>query len=144
MEYSQIIMSYIESAGVTSYKLSKATGISESTFSKWNSEPTSNISVLKVKKIADFFNVTVDYLLTGNSDSDLSPLENELIDIYRRFFGVKQLREEHRTQIGADIEMLKVFHDLNGVGQAAAIEAVKGLTNSEALVSEEVAQQIHA
>jgi transcriptional regulator with XRE-family HTH domain len=89
MEYSQIIASYIESTGVSAYKLSKATGISESTFSKWKSNPTSNISLSNIKKIAEYFNVSTDYLL-GNEPKNrlpaeaksLSDIENEILEIY--------------------------------------------------------------
>jgi transcriptional regulator with XRE-family HTH domain len=103
-------------------------------------------SIDKIAALAEYFGVTVDYLLTGkdNNTDNESPLEKELIGVYRHFFGVKQMGEEHRAQVLADIEMLKVFHNLNGIGQAAAIETTKGLTNMEELISEEAAQQIHA
>ena len=48
--------------GVTDYEVSKQTGISSSTFSDWKSG-RSNPKIEKLKKIADYFGVTVDYFL---------------------------------------------------------------------------------
>lgn len=50
--------------GVTPYKVSKATGIATSTLSDWKngiSTPKQD----KLKKIADYFKVSLDYILTG-------------------------------------------------------------------------------
>lgn len=52
------------SRGVTPYKVSKETKIASSTFSDWKngkSKPKSE----KLQKIADFFGVSVDYLING-------------------------------------------------------------------------------
>ena len=54
--------------GVTVYQVSKATGISQSTFSTWKKR-RNIISGELAKKIADHFGVTVDYLMTGISTS---------------------------------------------------------------------------
>ena len=48
--------------------VSKATGISKSTFSDWKSG-RSNPKNEKLKKIADYFGVTIKYLMTGKEDS---------------------------------------------------------------------------
>lgn len=49
---------------VTPYKIWKETGISRSTFSDWkNGKSTPKQD--KLAKIADYFGVTVDYLMTG-------------------------------------------------------------------------------
>lgn len=52
---------------VTTYQVSKATGIAQSTFSSWKSR-RNLLSGEKAKKIADFFGVTVDYLMTGTEE----------------------------------------------------------------------------
>jgi transcriptional regulator with XRE-family HTH domain len=62
---------------VTPYVVSKATKIPASTFTDWkNGRSTPKIE--KLQKIADFFDVSVDYLLTGKEDSvsDLFPHED--------------------------------------------------------------------
>lgn len=58
--------------GVTAYKVSKDTGITQSTLSDWKrgrSTPKSE----NMKKIADYFGVTVDYLMTGNNEEKFEP-----------------------------------------------------------------------
>mgnify|MGYP002797332481 FL=1 len=54
--------------GVRDADVSKATGISKSTFSDWKSG-RSNPKNEKLKKIADYFGVTIKYLMTGKEDS---------------------------------------------------------------------------
>lgn len=48
--------------GVTDYKVSKETGISKSSFSEWKSG-RSKPKVEKLKKIADYFGVAIEYFL---------------------------------------------------------------------------------
>ena len=50
--------------GVTPYKVGKETKIATSTLSDWKSGK-SNPKQDKLAKIADYFNVSVDYLVTG-------------------------------------------------------------------------------
>lgn len=54
--------------GVRDADVSKATGISKSTFSDWKSG-RSNPKNENLKKIADYFGVTIKYLMTGKEDS---------------------------------------------------------------------------
>lgn len=60
----EIFVELLEKYGTTAYKVSKATGIGGSTFTDWKngrSVPKAD----KMKKIADFFGVSVEYLMTG-------------------------------------------------------------------------------
>ena len=56
-----------DSRGVKDSDVVKATGITKSTFSDWKSG-RSNPKQDKLQKIADYFGVTVDYLLTGKNE----------------------------------------------------------------------------
>lgn len=67
MEHSQIILDIIKQRNISAYKLAKETGISESLFSKWKKNPTSEISSSNLVKIADYLGCSVDYLL-GRAD----------------------------------------------------------------------------
>lgn len=61
--------------GVTAYKVSKETGIATSTLSDWkNGRSTPKQD--KLQKIADYFNVSLDYLV-GNSEFKTTQKENE-------------------------------------------------------------------
>lgn len=60
----EIFLKLLEQKGVTAYKVGKETGIAASTFSDWKSG-RSVPKQEKLQKIANYFGVTVDYLMTG-------------------------------------------------------------------------------
>jgi len=66
MQYAQIILDFINSKKVSFYKLAQNTGISESTFSKWKSNPDMDVSLTTIKKIADYFSVSIDSLIKSD------------------------------------------------------------------------------
>ena len=66
MEY-RIFEDLLQMNGLTVYKVSKATGIAQSTFSDWKSG-RSTPKADKLKKIAEFFGVSVSYLLEGDDE----------------------------------------------------------------------------
>lgn len=51
--------------GVTMYAVSRATGIAPSTFTDWHKGKTKMPKYDKLRKIAEYFDVPVEYLLTG-------------------------------------------------------------------------------
>lgn len=67
-----------EAKGVKDSDVVKATGITKSTFSDWKSG-RSKPKNEKLQKIADYFGVTVDYLMTGET-----PEEKKDIALTRR------------------------------------------------------------
>lgn len=58
----------IDNKRVTSYYLSKATGVSQATISRLKSDVTAKPSISTNKKIADYFNVNEEWLLTGEGE----------------------------------------------------------------------------
>lgn len=65
----EIFVELLHKYGVTPYKISKETGISQTTLSNWKSG-RSLPKVESMQKIADFFGVSLEYLLTGK-EADL-------------------------------------------------------------------------
>ena len=66
--FEQLLQKY----GVSAYKVSKATGVTQSTLSDWKrgrSTPKSE----NMKKLADYFGVSIDYLMTGKEESQKEP-----------------------------------------------------------------------
>lgn len=61
--FSELLQKY----GVTPYKVSKETGVSQSTLSDWK-RGVSTPKPDKLQKIADYFGVPLTYLLTGNME----------------------------------------------------------------------------
>lgn len=55
--------------GVTTYQVAKATGISTASFTGWK-QGKWNFKTDKLQKIADYFGVSLDYLMTGKEDSE--------------------------------------------------------------------------
>lgn len=59
------IFKLMDSKGVTAYKLSKSTGISESVISRWKSGEQSP-SISSLVKVANFFDCGLSELMKGN------------------------------------------------------------------------------
>ena len=63
----EIFAQLLDKYNVTPYKVSKDTGVAQTTLSDWKrgrSTPKSDT----MKKIADYFGVSVDYLMTGSDE----------------------------------------------------------------------------
>lgn len=60
----EIFLKLLNEKGVTAYKVGKATGIAGSTFTDWKSG-RSVPKQEKLQKIADYFGVSLEYLMTG-------------------------------------------------------------------------------
>ena len=71
----EIFNNLLQKNGVTPYKVSKETGVSQSTLSDWKrgiSTPKSD----KLQKIADYFGVSLAYLM-GNEKEELSAIDQK-------------------------------------------------------------------
>lgn len=63
--FEQLLQKY----GISTYKISKDTGIAQSVFSSWKrgiSTPKQD----KLQTIADYFGVTIEYLMTGKEEPE--------------------------------------------------------------------------
>ncbi len=72
----EIFEQLLQLKGVSAYRVAKETGISQASLSDWKSGKVKQPSADKLQKIADYFGVTVDYLL-GN-DPTTTPKDIEL------------------------------------------------------------------
>lgn len=71
--FSELLQKY----GVTPYKVSKETGVSQSTLSDWK-RGISTPKPDKLQKIADYFGVSLSYLLSGEETSTPKEKTSEL------------------------------------------------------------------
>lgn len=99
--------------GLKDSDVARATGITKSTFSDWKngrSKPKDE----KLLKIADFFNVTLDYLRTGEDSSlqDIYYLNNETAQVAQEIFENKELRALFDVQKDMSAEDLKTLHQM--------------------------------
>jgi len=77
---------------VTAYKVGKATGIASSTFTDWKNGKSSPKGE-KLQKIADYFGVTVDYLMGIERDENIQYyLNDETKEIAQEIFDNKDLK----------------------------------------------------
>lgn len=73
----EVFEQLLQKRGVTSYKVAKEAGVTQTALSNWKagrSTPTTKT----LQKIADYFGVTVDYLISGKNDSPEDVRETEL------------------------------------------------------------------
>lgn len=99
--------------GVKDADVAKATGITKSTFSDWKngrSKPKDE----KLLKIAEYFEVTLDYLRTGEEPSqpDGYYLNGETAEMAQRLFENKDLRVLFDAAKDASPEDLKTTYDM--------------------------------
>lgn len=99
--------------GLKDSDVARATGITKSTFSDWKngrSKPKDE----KLLKIADFFNVTLDYLRTGEDSSlqDVYYLNTETAQVAQEIFENKELRALFDVQKDMSAEDLKALHQM--------------------------------
>lgn len=66
--FEQLLQKY----GVSSYKVAKEAGVTQTALSNWKSGRTTP-TVRTLQKIADYFGVTVDYLMTGKEEAPPEP-----------------------------------------------------------------------
>lgn len=66
--FEQLLQKY----KVTPYKVAKEAGVTQTALSNWKSG-RSTPTTKTLQKIADYFGVTIDYLMTGKEDSEKEP-----------------------------------------------------------------------
>lgn len=103
----------LQKHGVSTYKVAKETGIAQSVFSSWKngiSTPKQD----KMQKIANFFNVSVEYLMTGKEKEggEKYYLNDETAQIAQEIFENKELRLLFDTAKDAQPEDLQTVHQM--------------------------------
>lgn len=89
--------------GVTPSQVSKSTGISTATLSSWkNGKYTPKTD--KLQKIADYFGVTLEYLMSGTSDV------NKDIEGKKPFYYVDEQAARLAQEIFDDPDMRTLYH----------------------------------
>lgn len=110
--FEQLLQSY----GITTYKFCQDTGISQSTISTWKKKKNL-ISPELAKIISEYFNVSVDYLMTGKEkEAQQYYLNDETKEIAQEIFENKDLkilfdasRKAKPEDLKLIIEMVKRF-----------------------------------
>lgn len=98
----------LQKKGLSTYKVAKETGIAQSVFSSWKngiSSPKSD----KMQKIADYLNVSVDYLMNGEQKENAYYLNDETAQIAQEIFENKNLRVLFDVARDTSPERLKAY-----------------------------------
>lgn len=102
----------LQKHGVTPYKVAKEAGVTQTALSNWKtgrSTPTTKT----LQKIADYFGVTVDYLMTGEEkDGNRYYLNDETAQMAQKLFENKDLRILFDAAQDATPEDLKTTYDM--------------------------------
>ena len=115
----EVFEQLMKSHGYTAYKVSVETGIAQSTLSDWK-KGKSTPKADKMQKIADLFNVSVDYLMTGKEKEggETYYLNDETREIAQEIFenpDLKSLFDMSRKmtpeRLKAHIEFIKKMQD---------------------------------
>lgn len=102
----------LEIKGVTTADVCKATGISQSTMSNWKKRHN-NLSTKNAHLVADYFGVSVDYLMTGKDDQNHSYYFNEeTAQMAQDLFENKDLRVLFSAARDCKPEDLKTTYDV--------------------------------
>ncbi len=81
--------------GLKDSDVAREASVSKSTFSDWK-VGRSKSGIKKLQKIADFFGVTVDYLMTGKEDEQKE--KDNTGDLKQKFEELKELLENGKMQ----------------------------------------------
>lgn len=68
----EIFEQLLQKNNITSYKVAKETGVTQTALSNWKSG-RSTPTTKTLQKIADYFGVTIDYLMTGKETETKEP-----------------------------------------------------------------------
>ena len=103
----------LQKFGVTTYQVSKATGIPQSTLSNWKARRNLTRGD-KAQKIADYFGVSVDYLMTGKEKEggEKYYLNDETAEMEQALFENRNLRVLFDAARDASPEDLKTTYDM--------------------------------
>lgn len=104
----EIFAKLLKEKDVTPYQVSKATGVAQSSLSDWKNG-RSKPKYEKMLAIADYFGVSVDYLL-GNETKEKTPAETDVTfdDFTYAMYGESQdLTEEDKNILLDMARMLK-------------------------------------
>lgn len=101
----------IKERGITTYRVAKDTGISESFFYSWKIGRT-NPSYEYLDKLANYFGVSIEYLKTGTYKEKDYYLNDETADIAQKIFDNRKLRLLFEAAQDASPEDLDVVHTM--------------------------------
>lgn len=131
MDSIDIIIELLKQKGTTGAKMSRELGFSNAVFSQWK-QRKQKPSVASMKKMADYFGVSIDTLL---GDSDKASIREDierskkLIEEHKDFYEWLSKNQNEVDDMPIEKARLLFYFDaLNGKGQVEAIRRTEELT----------------
>lgn len=95
MQLAQVLDTLMKKSNISAYKISKDTGISDRLIGYWR-KGEKLPGAENLLTIANYFGISVDYLLTGKEKSasmeQLSENEQEMLDVFQKFNDREQIK----------------------------------------------------
>ncbi|MBE5852295.1 MAG: helix-turn-helix transcriptional regulator [Lachnospiraceae bacterium] len=109
----EVFEQLLQKFGITTADVCKATGIGQSTMSNWKNR-RNLISGKNAQLIADYFGVSVDYLMTGKEKEggETYYLNDETANMAQKIFENKELRMLFDAAQDAEPEDLETVHSM--------------------------------
>ena len=109
----EIFEKLLNEMGITAYRFCKDTGVSSSTISTWKKKD-SKCGTELAEIIANYFGVTIDYVLTGKEKKgdEKYYLNEETAKAAQEIFENKELRMLFDVAHDADPEDLRALHNM--------------------------------
>lgn len=109
----EIFLKLLQAQGLKAADVCRGTGLPSSLFSEWK-KGKSTPKADKIKKIADFFGVSVEYLMTGEDteNGERYYLNDETAAMAQQLFENKELRVLFDTAKDATPEDLQTVHSM--------------------------------
>lgn len=97
--------------GLTTADVCRATGISQSTMSNWKKRGN-DLSAKNAQKVADFLDVSVDYLMSGKETTKGWYLNEETAELAQELFENPDYKMLFDAARGSDPESMKLAADM--------------------------------
>jgi transcriptional regulator with XRE-family HTH domain len=128
----------MQEKGITAYKISKATGISESLFSMWKKKPTSKVSVKNLEAIAEYFEITVDELIGKQHRFTAVDLFTKTAPIAMPYDLPKEpkipeewgLGQKTSEEVAEEAELMRLYGKLTAEDKKTVLDLMRRLNNT--------------
>lgn len=109
----EVFEQLLQKRGISAYKVAKEAGVTQTALSNWKTgrnTPSTNT----LQKIADYFGVTIDYLMSGEEKDGAEKyyVNEETAKVAQEIFENKELRALFDVQRDMDADDLRALHNM--------------------------------
>ena len=101
MHFVERILQLMSERNVSAYRLSKDIGISDSLIGKWDKNRKTEPSAVTLHKISEYFQVTMEWLLTGREGEECSSISNDELQLIQN---LRMLPIEEKYRVLGNVE----------------------------------------